>query len=130
MIDILVQPRRNSRAAEKFFRKLLKGRGGEPRWIVTDKLKSYAAAHRRVMPSVRHETRQYANNRAEVSHQPTRRRERQMQRFKSVAHAQRFLVVHGLVQNLFRVGRHLLRAVNHRLFRQHAFVQWNEVVAA
>jgi len=130
LIDILVQSRRNRRAAEKFFRKLLKGQGCEPMRVVTDKLRSYSAAHRRVMPSVAHDTTQYANNRAEVSHQPTRRRERQMQRFKSAGQAQRFLVVHGLVQNLFRVGRHLLRAVNHRLFRQHAFVEWNEVVAA
>ncbi len=130
LIDILVPSRRNRRAAEKFFRKLLKGQGCEPMRVVTDKLRSYLAAHRRVMPSVPHDTTQYANNRAEVSHQPTRRRERQMQRFNSAGQAQRFLVVHGLVQNLFRVGRHLLRAVNHRLFRQHAFVQWHEVVSA
>jgi len=125
LIDILVQPRRNRRAAEKFFRKLLKGEGHAPNRLVTDKLKSYAAARRTVMPSVVHDTSQYANNRAEVSHQPTRRRERQMQRFKSVGHAQRFLAIHGLVQNLFRVGRHLLRAVNHRLFRERAFGVWN-----
>ncbi len=129
LIDILVQPRRNRRAAEKFFRKLLKGQGCEPRRLVTDKLRSYAAAHRRVMPSVVHDTTQYANNRAEVSHQPTRRRERQMQRFKSAAQAQRFLVVHGLIQNLFRVGRHLLRAANHRLFRERAFLVWNAVIS-
>ena len=81
------------------------------------------------MPSVPHDTTWYANNRAEVSHQPTRRRERQMQSFKSAGQVQRFQVVHGLAQNLFRVGRDLLRAVNHRLFRQHAFFQWKEVVA-
>jgi putative transposase len=130
LIDILVQPRRNRRAAEKFFRKLLKGQGCEPRRLVTDKLRSYAAAHRVVLPSLIHDTSQYANNRAEVSHQPTRRRERQMQRFKSAAQAQRFLAVHGLAGNLFRVGRHLLRAVHHRLFRERAFQVWNAVTSA
>ena len=112
VIDILVQSRRNRRAAMRFFRKLLKGQGREPRRLITDKLRSYSAAHRTVMPSVVHCTEQYANNRAEVSHQPTRQRERQMRRFKSAAHAQRFLSVHGLVQNLFRVGRHGSRGRN------------------
>ncbi len=130
LIDILVQSRRNRRAAEKFFRKLLKTEGCAPRRIVTDKLRSYSAAHRVVMPGVVHDTTQYANNRAEVSHQPTRRRERQMQRFKSAGHAQRFLSVPGLVGNLFRFGRHLLRAVHHRLFRDRAFELWNTVTAA
>ncbi len=129
LIDILVQSRRNRRAAEKFFRKLLKGEGCEPRKIVTDKLRSYSAAHRRAMPSVPHDTRQYANNRAEVSHQPTRQRERQMRGFRSAGGAQRFLAVHGLVGNLFRVGRHLLRAMHQRLFRDRAFHIWNAVTA-
>ena len=78
VIDILVQPRRNRHDAAQFFRTLLKGQGRPPRRLVTDKLRSYAAAHRTVMPSVGHDTRQYANNRAEASHQPTRQRERQM----------------------------------------------------
>jgi putative transposase len=130
VIDILVQPRRDRRAAERFFRKLLKGQGREPRRLVTDRLKSYAAAHRNIMPSVTHDTSQYANNRAEVSHEPTRQRERGMRRFKSMAQAQRFLSVHGLTQNLFRVGRHLLRAVNHRMLRSHAFLVWNAVTCA
>ena len=127
VIDILVQTRRDRRAAARFFRKLLKGQGREPRRLITDKLRSYSAAHRTVMPSVIHDTRQYENNRAEVSHQPTRQRERQMRRFTSAAHAQRFLSVHGLVLNLFRVGRHLLRAVHHRLLRTRAFGVWREV---
>ena len=110
VIDILVQSRRNRGAATRFFRKLLKGQGRAPRRVITDQLRSYAAAHRTVMPSVRHSTRQYENNRAEVSHEPTRQREHQMRRFKSAAHAQRFLSVHGVVQNLFRVGRHLRRS--------------------
>ncbi len=87
LLDILLQRRRNARAARRFFRKLLEGQGTVPRRLVTDKLRSYAAAHRSVMPSVVHETRRYANNLAEVSHQPSRQRERQMRRFKSVAHA-------------------------------------------
>ncbi len=94
VIEILVQPRRDRHAAARFFRKLLKGQGRGPRRLITDKLGSYGAAHRTVMPSVVHSTRQYENNRAEVSHQPTRQRERQMRRFKSVWHAQRFLSVH------------------------------------
>ena len=127
VIDILVQSRRDRRAAERFLRRLLKGQGREPRRLITDKLRSYSAAHRTVLPSVVHSTDQYENNRAEVSHQPTRQRERQMRRFKSAVHAQRFLLVHGLVQNLFRVGRHLLRAVHHRSLRTRSFRVWDEV---
>ncbi len=82
------------------------------------------------MPSVVHCTDQYANNRAEVSHQPTRQRERQMRRFKSAAHAQQVLSVHGPIQNLFRVGRHLLRAVHHPLLRTRPFRIWDEVTCA
>ena len=130
VIDILVQSRRNRRAAERFFRKLLKSQGWEPRRLITDKLRSYSAALRTVMPSVVHCTDQYANNRAEVSHQPTRQRERQMRRFKSAAHVQQFVSVHGLVQNLFRVGRHLLRPIHHRLLRRRAFQVWNAVTCA
>ena len=127
VIDILVQPRRDQKAAERFFRKLLKGQGAEPRRLVTDKLRSYGAAHRTTMPSVVHDTRQYANNRAEVSHQPTRQRERQMRRFKSPGQAQRFLSVHGVVQNLFRVGRHLVNSANHRTLRDRSFGVWRQV---
>ena len=130
VIDILVQSRRNRCAATRFFRKLLKGQGRGPRRLITDKLLSYAVAHRTVMPSVAHSTRQYENNRAEVSHRPMRQRERQMRRFKSVGHAQRFLSVHGLVQNLFRVGRHLLRAVHHRVLRTRSFCVWDAVTCA
>ncbi len=126
VIDILVQPRRDRRAAERFFRKLLKGQGTEPLRLVTDKLRSYGAPHRTVMPSVRHDTRQYANNRAEVSHQPTRQRERQMRRFKSPGQAQRFLSVHGAIHNLFRVGRHLLRSTHHRVLRDRSFLVWRQ----
>ena len=130
VIDILVQSRRDRRAAERFFRKLLKTEGSPPCRLVTDKMKSYGAAHRTTMPSVVHDTTRYANNRVEVSHQPTRQRERGMRRFKSSAQAQRFLSVHGVTQNLFRVGRHLLRAANHRLLRACAFHTWNAVASA
>jgi putative transposase len=104
-IDILVQKRRNKTAAKRFFRKLLKGQCKAPRRLITDKLKSYSAAHREVLASVPHCTEQYDNNRAEVSHEPTRQRERQMRRFKSAGQAQRFLTVYGVVGNLFRQGR-------------------------
>ena len=130
VIDILVQRHRSAHAARRFFRKLLKGQGSEPWRLVTDKLRSYAAAHRTVMPSVAHDTRQYANNRAEVSHQPTRQRERLMRRFKSAGQAQRFLSVHGAVQNLFRLGRHHLRSVNYRLLRDRSFNEWSAATTA
>ena len=130
VIDILVQSRRDRKAAKRFFRKLLKGQGSVPQRLVTDKLRSYGAAKRTVMPSVVHSTKQYENNRAEVSHQPTRQRERQMRKFKSPGHAQRFLSVHGLVQNLFRVGRYLLQARHNRELRGRAFLTWDAVTCA
>ena len=99
VIDILVQPRRDQRAAERFFRRLLRGQGKEPFRIITDKLRSYSAAMR-------------------------------TSRFKSAGQAQRFLSLHGLVQNLFRVGRHLLRSTNHRLLRLRSFEVWRTVTAA
>ena len=99
VLDILVQSRRNAKAAKRFFRKLLKGLRYAPRVLVTDKLGSYGAAKREVMPGVEHRQSRYLNNRAEVSHQPTRRRERQMQRFKSARHAQRFLSAHSRIHN-------------------------------
>ena len=130
LIDILVQRYRNARAASRFFRKLLKGQGSKPWQLVTDKLRSYGAAHRSIMPSVDHNTERYANNLAEVSHQPTRQRERQMRRFKSVGQAQRFLSVHGVVQNLFNLGRHHLRSENYRLLRARSFKDWSAATAA
>ena len=130
LIDILVQSYRDGRAARRFFRKLLKSQRHEPMRLVTDKLGSYRVAHRDVMPLVTHDTTQYANNRAEVSHQPTRQRERQMRGFTSPAHAQRFLHVHGVIQNLFRVGRHRLRSVHQRLLRARSFTVWAAMTAA
>ncbi len=129
-IDILVQKRRNKRAAKRFFRKLLKGQCAAPRRMVTDKLKSCSAARREVMSSVPHCTDRYANNRAELSHQPTRLRERQMRRFKSTGQTQRFLAVHGEIGNLFRLGRHLMRACHYREFRSRAFSEWQLATCA
>ena len=126
VIDILVTQRRDRRAVKRFFRKALKQQGQAPWQLITDKLRSYAAAHREIFPSVVHRTGQYENNRAEASHQPTRQQERQMRRFKSIVQAQRFLSVHGPIQNLFRVGRHQLKAAHHRLFRGRAFFDWRE----
>ena len=130
VIDILVQRNRNARAVKRFFRKLLKGQGSTPWRLVTDKLRSYSAAHRSVLPSVDHDTGQYANNRAEVSHQPTRQRERLMRGFKSLGQAQLFLSVHGVFQNLFRLGRHQLRAENYRLLRARSFKEWSAATGA
>ena len=101
-----------------------------PRRIVTDKLRSYVSAHRAVIPTVEHVRDKGSNNRAENSHQVTRQRERHMRRFKSVQQMQRFLSVHGPINNLFRVGRHLLNAANYRLLRGRAFGAWNEVICA
>ncbi len=130
VLDILVQTRRNTRAAVRFFRRFLKRQGRAPRRLMTDKLRSYAPAHRELMPDTIHDTSQYANNRAELSHEPTRERERRMRRFKSIGEAQRFLAVHGAIRNLFAIPRHLLRAKNYRLFRTGAFDLFEQVTCA
>ncbi len=130
VVDILVSRSRDAGAAKRFFRKLLVGQGTMPWRLVTDKLRSYVSAHRSMMPSVDHNTARYANNRAELSHQPTRQRERQMRRFKSAGHAQRFLSVHGVVQNFFRVGRHRMRSQQYRQLREASFKAWTDSTAA
>jgi putative transposase len=109
-----VQRRRNQKAARKFFKKLLKGLHYVPRVLITDKLKSYAAAKREVLPSVAHRQSRYLNNRCENSHRPTRERERRMQGFKSLGHAQRFLSAYGPIAQHFRPRRHLLSASEYR----------------
>ena len=129
VLDILVQSRRSAKAAKRLFCKLLKGLQYVPRVLVTDKLRSYAAAKREVLPGVEHRQSRYLNNRAEVSHQPTRRRERQMQRLKSARHAQRFLSAHSRIHNHFQLRRHRLTANQHRAARDAAFRTWREVVA-
>jgi putative transposase len=126
VLDILVQSRRSAGAAKRFFRKLLKGLQYAPRVLVTDKLRSYGAAKREVLPHVERRQSRYLNNRAEVSHQPTRRRERQMQRFKSARHAQRFLSSRGRIHNHFQLRRHRLSAGKHRQARDAAFRTWRE----
>lgn len=129
VIDVLVQRHRNSRAARRFFRKLLRRQQSAPWRLVTDQLRSYSAAHRSVMRSVAHDTSRHANNRAENSHQPTRQRERQMRGFKSPGQAQRFLSVHGVIQNCFRLGRHHLRAESYRELRDRSFKDWSAATA-
>ena len=126
VLDILVQSRRNAKAAKRLLRKLLKKQGMAPRVMITDKLASYAAAKRTVMPSVEHRQHKGLNNRAENSHQPTRRRERIMKRFKSAGQAQRFLSVHDQVANLFRRPANT-SAVDHRKSREWALATWAEV---
>ena len=104
--------------------------GYVPRVIITDKLKSYEAARKEVMPGVEHRQHKGLNNRAELSHQPTRQRERQMRRFKSPGHAQRFLSAHGPINNLFRPRRHRLAASDYRAVRTQAFATWQQVTCA
>ncbi len=127
VLDILVQSRRNKRAAKKFFRRLLKGLQYVPRVLITDKLASYEAAKREVLPSVEHRRHKGLNNRAENSHLPTRQRERRMQRFKSPGHAQRFLAAHGPIAGHFRPRRHRLTAAAYRHQRDQAFATWRAV---
>ena len=107
----------------------LRSAGGEPRKIVTDKLRSYPVAHREVMPEVIHVTDRYANNRAEQSHEATRVRERGMRRFKSMVQVQRFVSAHAAVSNLFNLGRHLVRAEHYRYLGVSAFAAWNRAVS-
>ena len=128
VLDILVQSRRDKKAAKKFFRKLLKGLRYIPRVVITDKLKSYSAAKAEVLPSVEHCKQKYQNNRAENSHQPTRLRERLMRRFKSAGQAQRFLSVFGIISSHFRVGRHLYRARGYKQVMKSRFALWDEAI--
>ena len=129
VVDVFLQKRRDGKAATRFFRRLLRNHQGEPRKIVTDKLGSYGVAHRELIPESIHDTSQYANNRAELSHQPTRVRERGMRKFKSMRQAQRFLGAHAAVYNLFNLGRHLVSAENYRYPRLRAFASWEKAVA-
>jgi len=127
VLDILVQSRRDKKAARKFFRKLLKGLQYVPSVIITDKLKSYSAAKAEVMPGVEHRQHKGLNNRAENSHQPTRVRERVMRRFKSAGHAQRFLSAFSIISSHFRPRRHLLTAEHYREEMKSRFGTWREV---
>lgn len=129
VVDVYLQVKRDGAAAKRFLRRLLRSSGTEPRKIVTDKLRSYPVAHREVMPGSIHSTEQYENNRAEQSHEATRVRERGMRRFKSMVQAQRFVAAHAAVQNLFNLGRHLVRAEQYRNLRVSAFDEWSRAVA-
>ena len=127
VLDVLVQRRRDKKAAKRLLRKLLKKQGRVPRVMVTDKLASYSAAKGEVMPSVEHRRHKGLNNRAENSHQPTRRRERQMTRFKSAGQAQRFLSAHDQINNLFHLRRDQRPAAQYRAARTQAFQTWAAV---
>ncbi len=130
VLDLLVQRRRDKTAAVKLMRKLLKKQGYAPTVLVTDKLRSYGAARTAIGMTARHDQGLRANNRAENSHQPVRRRERKMQRFKSPGSAQRFLSAHAAVQNTFNVQPHLISRRTLRLFRIEAMMTWQAATAA
>jgi transposase-like protein len=130
VLDILVQSRRNKKAALKLMRKLLKKEGFVPDAFVTDKLPSYGAALKDLGLSKHHDFGGRKNNRAENSHLPVRQRERRMQRFKSAGSAQRFLSTHATVYNTFNVQRHLITRKTLRLFRNEAMSVWQTVTAA
>jgi putative transposase len=127
VLDILVQSRRDKAAARRFFRRLLKKIRTVPRVIITDKLRSYGAAHREVMPAVEHRQSKYLNNRAENSHQPTRQRERAMKGFRSTGGAQRFLSAFSGISPHFRPRRHLMTATEHRTEMINRFAIWNQI---
>jgi putative transposase len=130
VLDVLVQSRRNKTAAKRFFRKLLRGLCYVPGVIVTDKLGTYAAAKREILPGVERRQSRYLNNRCEVSHQPTRRRECHMRRFKSVRQAQQFLSTHSPIHNHFQLRRHRLSTSEYRVARDCAFISWRDATGA
>jgi len=127
VLDVLVQSRRSKKAAARFFRKLLRGLRYAPRFVVTDRLRGYSAPCAVLLPNTEHRRDKGLNNRAENSHQPKRKRERRMRRFKSSRHAQRFLSTFGMITDLFNVGRHLMSAVNYRVLLGRRFAVWKAV---
>ncbi len=129
VVDVYLQSKRDGVAAKRFFKRLLRSHGSEPRKIVTDKLRGYGVAHRELIPEAIHSTQQYENNRAEQSHEATRVRERGMRCFKWMAQTQRFVTAHAAVANLFSLGRHLVRAQHYRDLRVSAFGEWSRAVA-
>ena len=131
VLDMLVQQRRNKAAALKLLRKFLRNQGVRPEVIVTDGLASYGAAARDLNLGHRHQPgRMKENNRAENSHLPIRRRERNQQRFKSQGSDQRFLATYAAVYNVFTVQRHLIRRPTLRQFRAEAHQTWAAATAA
>ena len=129
VVDVYLQARRDGATAKRFFKRLLRSYGGEPRKIVTDKLRSYPFAHRELILDVIHSSAQYENNRVEQSHESTRVRERGMRKFKSIGQVQQFLGAHAVVSNVFNLGRHLVRAQHYRDLRINAFGEWSRAVA-
>jgi putative transposase len=127
VLDVLVQSRRNGKAAKRFMAKLMKKQCRVPRVLVTDKLKSYGAAHRELMHSVEHRSHKGLNNRAENSHQPTRQRERAMKGFRSPGTTQKFLSAFSVISPHFRPRRHLMTAPDYRTEMQHRFTIWNQI---
>ena len=130
VLDILVQSRRDAGAAKRFFKRLLKDLQYIPRVLVTEELRSNGVAQRALLPDVEHRQSRYLNNRAENSHRPTRRRERQMQRFKSARQAQRFLSAHAFIHGHFHPRRHRTTAATYRSARAIAFRVWKEETCA
>jgi transposase-like protein len=130
VLDFLVQSKRNAKAALKLMRKLLKKQGWTPTRITTDKLRSYHVAIRTLGLTAQHIDDRRANNRAENSHQPVRRRERKQQRFKSPGSAQRFLNIQAAVYNTFYLQRHLCNRLTFKRFRKDAFNVWESASAA
>lgn len=126
-LDVSVQSKRDKHAAKRFFRKLLKGLTYLPRVIITDKLKSYGAAKKELLPNIEHRQHKGLNNRAENSHQPTRQKEKQMRKFKSAKQAQCFLFSFGQIRNLFFVGRYKNSAQTIRENLKEAFALWNSL---
>ncbi|MBV8883405.1 MAG: IS6 family transposase, partial [Chroococcidiopsidaceae cyanobacterium CP_BM_RX_35] len=127
ILDVLLQRHRDTKAAERFFRKLLKQQSFVPRVLVTDKLKSYEAAKKRLMKNVEHRAHKGLNNRVENSHQPTRVRERRMRRFKSPGQAQRFLSTFGPIRDHFHPKQHELSAKRYREQLRQRFEDWREI---
>ncbi|MER5842787.1 IS6 family transposase [Streptomyces prasinus] len=130
VLDILLQSRRDAKAAKRFLSKLLKKQRQVPRVLVTDKLRSYGAAHREAMPSVEHRSHKGLNNRAENSHQPTRQRERAMKGFRSTGRAQRFLAAFSSISPHFRPRRHLLTAAEYRTEMTTRFDVWSQITGS
>jgi putative transposase len=130
VLEVLIQRRRNKAAASKLIRRLLKKHGFAPTRVTTDKLRWYGAAFKEIGLSAEHEQEVYQNNRAEVSHQPLRRRERKMQCFKSPGSAQRFVSIHAATYNTFNVQRHLISRRTLHAFRAQAKAEWDAAVAA
>ncbi|MBB3136743.1 putative transposase [Rhizobium pisi] len=127
MLDEIVQVRRNTKAARRLVMRLLKNQGMVPRRMITDKLRSYGAAKRQVMPGVEHRSHKSLNNRAENSHLPFRKRERMRQGFRSIGSLQHFVSLFSAVRNLF-VPDHTKPSANQiRNHRPHAMAQWKAV---